>query len=80
MKRRKILSILLAFILSISLAMPTFAAEIPQAEEIPDKQKNIERCLKKEKDKRKLCSRIKRKSAAALKNVFLKEYIHEKQF
>ena len=49
-------------------------------EEIPDKQKNIERCLKKEKVKRKLCSRIKRKSAAALKNVFLKEYIHEKQF
>ena len=32
MKRRKILSILLAFILSISLTMPTFAAEIPQAE------------------------------------------------
>ena len=42
MKRRKILSILLAFILSISLAMPTFAAEIPQAEEIPDKQEAIE--------------------------------------
>ncbi len=32
MKRKKLLSILLAFILSTSLAMPTFAAEIPQAE------------------------------------------------
>ncbi len=34
MKRKKLLSILLAFILSISLSMPTFAAEIPDKQEI----------------------------------------------
>lgn len=47
--------------------------------EIPNKQKNIERYLKKEKYKKSIYYRSKRKIMSMLKKICLKEYIHEKQ-
>lgn len=48
--------------------------------EIPNKQKNINRYLKKEKRKKSIYCLRKRKLVSMLKKIFLKEYIHEKQY
>lgn len=49
-------------------------------EEMPDKQRNINRYIKKEKYKKSIYCRVKRKIIAMSKRVCLKEYIHTKQY
>lgn len=49
-------------------------------EEVPNKQKNIDRYLRKEKHKKLFVIVLKRKIVSVLKRIFLQEYVHEKQF
>lgn len=46
----------------------------------PGKQRNINRYNQKQKDKNRMCTRIKRKSIAIIKHLLLREYIHESQY
>lgn len=48
--------------------------------DFPDKDINIKRYIHKEHKKNKIYNRLKRKVKSKLESVFLKEYIHEKQY
>lgn len=49
-------------------------------EELPNKQKNIEHYIKKEKNKKLFRIRLKQKIISMFKKLCLKEYIHDKQY
>lgn len=48
--------------------------------EVPNKQKNIERCLEKEKYRKNICHRVKNKIMLKLRKILKNEYIHDKRY